>query len=194
MDMAKEIKPKQVRRSVWLVLTVFILFCYSSRGVVGTEKYSVQSQNHGTIISPPVLLQNGTAGTSIIYMNNTSAKVSATASTPTYDYVLRIVNQVTDAWKMRLKAFTQNNIGRLTNCTISFHNSTDGNSQQIIIANGIYSQQTGTWYDLKSLATVYISMGLQASDSQVSDIFVYLEILTPNKTTYAQYVLTFEIT
>lgn len=195
MDMTKEIlKPKQIRHSVWLVLTVFILLCYISQGVVGTEKYSIQSQNYGTVILPPVLLQNGTVGISIIYMNNTSAKVNTPASTPIYDYVLRIVNQVTDTWKIRLKAYAQNNIGRLNNCTINFHNATNGTSHQILIANGSYTQQTGSWYDLKSSATVYMSMTLQASDFQTSQIYVYLEILTPNRTTYAQYILTFEIT
>jgi hypothetical protein len=193
--MAKEIpSSKQIRRLIWLVSIVFILFCSISQGVIGTEKYSILSLSHGTVSSPPVLLENGTAGTSIIYMNNTSAKVDTPASIPTYDYVLKIVNNVSDAWKIRLNAYSQNNIGRLNNCAINFYNSTYNISQQIIIANGNYTQQTGTWYDLKSSAMVYISMTLQASDSQVSQIFVYLGILTPNRTTYAQYVLTFEIT
>ena len=185
---------RKIRRSILLVSLVFILFYSASQGVVGTEKYSIPSLSHGTVSSPPVPLENGTAGTSTIYTNNTSARVDTNASIPAYDYVLRIVNHVSDAWKIRLKAYAQNNIGRLTNCTINFHNSTNGTSQQINILNGNYTRQTGMWYDLKSLDTVYVSMTLQASDSQVSEIFIYLEILTPNRTTYAQYVLTFEIT
>jgi hypothetical protein len=114
-------------------------------------------------------------------------------SSPTYDYVLRVSNQGSDSWKIRLKAYSQSNIARLNNCTLNFHNSTDGTSHQILITNGIYTQQTGSWYDLKASATFYVSMILQASDSQASQILVYLEILTPNKTTYARYVLTFEI-
>jgi hypothetical protein len=193
--MKKEtLKFRKIRRSIWLVSLVFILFCSVSQGVVGTEKYSILSLGHGIVGSPPVLLENGTAGTSIIYMNSTSARVNTNASIPTYDYVLRIVNHVSDVWKIRLKAYAQNNIERLTNCTINFHNSTNGTSQQISILNGSYTLQTGIWYDLKSLDTVYVSMIRQASDSQVSEVFIYLEILTPNRTTYAQYVLTFEIT
>jgi hypothetical protein len=185
---------KKIRRSIWSVLTVFILLCFLQQSAIGGEKYSILIQNHGTVASPPVILQSGTAGTSMIYMNNTSAKVSIDSSTPTYDYVLKTVNQVSDAWKIRLNAYSQSNIGRLNNCTAYFHNSTDGTSSQIAIINGSYTQQTGPWYDLSGYETVYIAVTLQASGSEESVLFVYLQILTPNRTTYAQYVLTFIIT
>jgi len=195
LGMEKEsLNRRKIRRLIWLVLTVFILFCYVPQNVIGTEKYSILGGNCGAVSSSPVILQNGTVGASTIYMNGTSAKVSISASAPTYDYVLRVVNQVSDAWKIRLKAYSQSDIERLDNCTICFHNSTDGTSSQISIINGSYTQQTGPWYDLGSLETVYISVTLQASGSQVSVIFVYLEVLAPGKTTYAQHVLTFEIT
>ena len=112
-----------------------------------------------------------------------------------YDYVLKIVNQVSDSWKIRLKAYSQSNIARLNNCTIYFHDSTDGTSGQIYIISGAYSQQTGPWYDLPSSpAERYIALFLTANNSEVSYVNVYLEILIPDKTTYAQYVLTFEFT
>lgn len=164
------------------------------QSVIGIEKYPILTRNYGVVTLPPVILQNGTVGANTIYTNSTNAKVSISASAPTNDYVLRVINQVSDAWEIRLKAYSQSNIARLNNCTIYFRNSTDGTSSQVSITSGSYTQQTGAWYDLNSLATVYIALGLQASDSQVSLVFVYLEILTPNKTTYAQYVLTFEIT
>jgi hypothetical protein len=164
------------------------------QSAIGSEKYSILVQNYGIITSPPIVLQNGTAGASTIYTNSTSAKVSTSASASTYDYVLRVVNQVPEAWKIRLNAYSQSNIECLNNCTMYFHNSTDGTSNQLSVINGSYTQQTGPWCDLGSLATVYIALAVQASDSQVSLIFVYLEVLTPNKTTYAQYTLTFEIT
>jgi len=112
-----------------------------------------------------------------------------------YDYVLKIVNQASESWKIRLRAYSESNIARLTNCTIYFRDSTDGTSGQIYIISGSYTQQTGPWYDLPiSPAERYIVLSLDASDSEVSYIYVYLEILVPDKTTYAQYVLTFEIT
>ena len=186
--------PRKAQLTIWLVLTLLILPPFLSASVSGNVEYPLPAQSYGTIASPPVMIQNGTTGTSTIYLNRTSAKVSVNASVPAYDYVLRGVNQVTDAWKIRLKAYSQSNITRLSNCTIYFHNASDGFSRQIYIINGSYTQQTGPWYDLNPLATVYMALTLQATGSQTSHVFVYLEILTPNKTTYSQYVLTFEIT
>jgi hypothetical protein len=117
------------------------------------------------------------------------------SSSSNYNYVLKIVNQVSDAWKIRLKAYSQSNIGRLNNCTIYFRSSLDGTSGQIYIANGAYTQQTGPWYDLPSSpAERYVAVALQATNSEVSYVYVYLEILVPSQTTYVQYVVAFEIT
>jgi hypothetical protein len=116
-------------------------------------------------------------------------------SSSTYNYVLKVVNNVTDTWKIRLKAYSQSNIGRLNNCTIYFHNASDGFSGQVYIVNGNYAQQAGPWYDLPaSPAERYIAVALEADNSEVSYINVYLEILIPNKTTYIRYILTFEFT
>jgi hypothetical protein len=112
----------------------------------------------------------------------------------TYDYVLRVNNTVTDSWQIRLKKYADSNISRLQNCTIYFHNSTDGTSNQIIIENGFYIKQTGPWYDLGDSETIYIAMTVQANSAATSCVYAYLEIRTPNTTTYAQYVITFEIT
>jgi hypothetical protein len=130
-------------------------------------------------------------------MNGTSAKTSAAAlPTPTnYNYVLKVVNNVSDPWKIRLKVYSQSNIGRLSNCTIYFRNASDGFSGQVYIVNGSYIQQTGPWCDLPaSSAERYIAVTLQANNPGVSYINVYLEILMPDRTTYAQYILTFEFT
>jgi hypothetical protein len=117
------------------------------------------------------------------------------SSSSNYNYVLKIVNQVSDTWKIRLKVYSQSNIGRLNNCTIYFRNSSDGTSRQIYIQNGAYVNQTGPWYDLPaSPAERYIAITLVASIAGESCVYVYLEILIPDKTTYARYVLTFEIT
>ena len=117
----------------------------------------------------------------------------STAGT-TYDYVLRVNNTVTDSWQVRLKKYSDSNVNRLQDCTIYFHNSTDGTSNQIIIENGSYINQTGPWYDLGDSETIYIAMTVKANDAATSYVYAYLEIRTPNTTTYAQYVITFEIT
>jgi len=112
----------------------------------------------------------------------------------TYDYVLRVNNTETDSWQIRLKKYSDSNINRLQNCTIYFHNSSDGTSRQIYIQNGAYINQTGPWYDLGASETIYIAMTVQATSTGTSYVRTYLEILVPNTSTYAQYIITFEIT
>jgi len=117
-----------------------------------------------------------------------------TVVTYDYDYVLRVNNTVTDSWQVRLKKYADSNINRLQNCTIYFHNSTDGTSNQIIIENGLYINQTGPWYDLGDSETIYITMTVEANSTATSYVYTYLEIRIPGTTTYAQYIITFEIT
>jgi hypothetical protein len=138
------------------------------------------------VLSTTTQYQQETNQVMLLYSSTSSAN---------YDYVLKIVNQVSDSWKIRLIAYSQSNIARLNNCTIYFHNATDGTSGQIYIISGSYMQQTGPWYDLPSSpAERYIALTLDASSSGTSYVYVYLDVLVPDKTTYAQYILTFEIT
>jgi len=111
-----------------------------------------------------------------------------------YDYVLRVNNTVTNSWQIRLKKYAESNIDRLQNCTIYFHNSSDGTSRQIYIQNGLYINQTGPWYDLGDSETIYIAMTTEANSTATSYVRTFLEVLVPNTTTYAQYIITFEIT
>ena len=111
----------------------------------------------------------------------------------TYDYVLGVNNPITSQWQVRLKEYSSSGIARLQNCTISFHNSTDGTSNQIVIENGSFTTQTGSWYSLGSLETIYIAMTVRASSMGTSYIYAYLEVLIPGTTTYAQYITTFEV-
>lgn len=110
-----------------------------------------------------------------------------------YDYVLEVTNTVADAWNIRLKKYDQTYIERLKNCTIYFHNG-GGNSRQIYILNGAYDQQAGDWYNLAASSSDYIAITLSATSTGTSYVYVYLEILIPGKSTYSQYVITFEIT
>jgi hypothetical protein len=112
----------------------------------------------------------------------------------TYDHVLKVNNTIADSWQIRLKAYSSFNISRLQNCTIHFHNTTDGTSAQIVIENGSFTSNTGSWYDLDSWETTYIAMTVKADNTETSYIYVYLEILTPGTTTYIRYTVTLEIT
>jgi hypothetical protein len=110
-----------------------------------------------------------------------------------YDYVLKVVNQVDDAWDIRLRAYDESNIGRLSNCTIYFYDGS-GVSRQIYILSGAYNQTYGNWYDLTGSGTVYIAMTIAVTSTGTSDVYAYLEILVPTTTTYNLLIITFEIT
>ncbi|MCZ2809579.1 MAG: hypothetical protein O2V44_09520, partial [Candidatus Bathyarchaeota archaeon] len=77
---------KRIRSLIWLVLTVYVLLGYSLQSVTGTAYYSMAMQNYATVSTPPVILQNGTAGSSMMYTNSTSAKVSVAAPAPIPTY------------------------------------------------------------------------------------------------------------
>jgi hypothetical protein len=109
-----------------------------------------------------------------------------------YDYVLQVNNQVANLWKVRLRAYDQANIGRLSNCTIYFRDGA-GVSLQIYVYGGAYSQQVGSWYDLTSLSTIYIAMTAIANTTGTSYLYAYLEVLIPNTSTGILMVVTFEI-
>jgi len=171
---------------------------YSSSGVNETKLLSINT-------SPQWYSSNGNAKIKITGILATTTQyqqkmnqvklVYSYSSSPTYDYVLKIVNQVSDLWKIRLKAYAESNVARLTNCTVYFRSSSNAISRQIYIENGAYVNDTGPWYDLPaSPAERYIVVSLDATNSEVSYVYVYLEILVPDITTYAQYVITFEIT
>jgi len=111
-----------------------------------------------------------------------------------HDYVLRVNNTGTDAWQIRLKKYADSNINRMQDCTIYFHNSTDGTSSQIVIETGAFVNETGSWYDLGSFETIYIAMIVDTNSTGTSYINTYLEIRITGTTTFLQYMVTFEIT
>jgi len=113
----------------------------------------------------------------------------------TYDYVLKVVNQVADNWTVNLKLYNSSNIGRLSSLNISLHDGTSSN--QIAVSSGSIVKSEGEPYALLGGAgsTVYMSMSnIQATTSGTSYIYVYLKILVPDTSTYSLYVITFEIT
>jgi len=114
----------------------------------------------------------------------------------TFDYVLRVNNPVTDSWQIRLKKYADSTISRLQNCTIYFHNSTDGVSDQIQIENGTYTLggDEGSWYDLHDSETIYIAMTVKANVTGTSYVYTYLEIRISGTSIYLQYRIEFEIT
>jgi len=112
--------------------------------------------------------------------------------TEDFNYILKMVENHGSNWKVRLKAYDNSTLTRLTNCSIYIYDGS--NSTQIVILNGLYQNQTGPWYNLNASDTEYIWMHIETSSAGTSYIYTYLEILVPNTTTYTRYIITFEIT
>ena len=194
MSKSDPIPCSRISYSVLLVFTLSVLLAHSVHDVAGTAFWSPTIQARTTISPPSVTLETGTAGITTIYANKTSAKASVIAENNTLDYVIGVNNAVASAWHVRLSKYSESSIGRLENCTIYFHNSTDGTLVQIQIENGAYTQQCGSWYNLPSSATIYVAVTAEANDTGTSLVCAYLEILAPGTTTCTRYVVTFEVT
>ena len=110
----------------------------------------------------------------------------------TYDYVLKVVNQASNAWNVSLGVYSSSNIGRVSSTTIGFH---DGSlSDQIIVNNGVITQSQGALYNLYGNATIYISINnVITNQTGTSYLYVYLRILVPNTSTSNLRVVSFEI-
>ncbi|MEM2971164.1 MAG: hypothetical protein QW270_01900, partial [Candidatus Bathyarchaeia archaeon] len=63
---------------VRLLMTLYIMQ-FLVQNVAGSACFSMMMQPYAVVSSSPILLEEGITGTSTIYMNSTSAKVSVTA-------------------------------------------------------------------------------------------------------------------
>lgn len=147
---------------------------------------------------PAVTLELGSAGAEIITANRTSATVSVAASSEAsfglnYDYVLMATNLIDSNWTVTLETYNSSNLGRLSNCTIRFHDGSS--SDQIIVNNGVITQPKGAQYNLLASSTIYISMINVASNATgTSDLYVYLKIYPINTSPLIVYKIYFCIT
>jgi hypothetical protein len=108
--------------------------------------------------------------------------------------VLEVINQVAGAWTVSLQVYSSSNIARLSSTFIGFHDGTS--STQIAVSSGSITQSQGASYSLLggSGSIIFISMSnVVANAAGTSYIYAYLEILTPNTSTFAYYVITFLI-
>jgi hypothetical protein len=113
----------------------------------------------------------------------------------TYDYVLKVVNQVTSNWTATLKIYNNSKIGRLSSLNISLHDGTSSN--QIAVSGGTIIKSEGEPYNLPGGlgSTIYISISnLQATTTDTSYLYVYLKITVPNTSTYNLFIIVFEVT
>ena len=181
----------------------------SSAYVTSGEGYSTYTStgtnvtiNLNITTNPQFYVSNGNAKIKITGAKTTTSQyqqqvnqvslVYVYDASPTYNYLLGMTENHGTNWKVRLRAYDQSNVGRLSNCSIYIYDGS--NSTQIVILNGVYNQQTGPWYDLSASDIEYIWMHVEASSTGTSYVYVYLEILVPGITTYAQYIVDFAIT
>lgn len=109
-----------------------------------------------------------------------------------YTPVLDVKNQVANTWNLRLNAYSESNIARLSNCTIYFYYGS-GVSRQTYILNGTYSQRYGTWYNLTSAGIVYIAVAVSATSTGTSCVYANLEVLVPGTSIDNLLIISFAI-
>jgi len=62
---------RRFRKSIWGALALLILLGFLLQNVAGSVYYALVMESNTTVATPPVELQQGTAGTSTIYTNST---------------------------------------------------------------------------------------------------------------------------
>ncbi len=113
---------KKISRAATTVLFLIVLAGTSFYTAFGNKSYQIIMYAIGTVSSPSVILQSGIAGTSTIYTNATSAKVSVAAPS----------NWWNSSWLYRKQITVSENSGNdLTNYAINF----TINSQELIANN-----------------------------------------------------------
>jgi len=134
---------------------------------------------------------NGTSPYGVRYNYITEGEGAGPGQTD-FNYISKFLEKDNSNWTVRLTAYDNSSLSRLSNCSIYIYNGS--NSTQIVILNGDYENQTGPWVDLNASDTEYIWMHVETSSAGTSYIYVHLEIRIPDTTTYLQYKITFEIT
>lgn len=164
---------RKIKRTVYLLLTLFIL-SEIPHIVAGSTFFHMAIQATTPVFSPLVTLQNVT--NSFIYTSNTSAKVTVPNGTNNLD-VLKILNQTSDDWQLQLIKYDDTNIGRLTNCTIWFHDGST-TSVQIKIIDGEYNQTVGEYYNLVGNEVDHTTITASTNATGASYIYTYLKFLS----------------
>jgi hypothetical protein len=135
----------------------------------------------------------GVLATTAAYRQETNqVKLRYRYNVNTYAPIFTVTNQVADAWKIRLSAYDQQNIARLTNCTITLRDG--GSSLQIQIVDGAYTQQQGDWVDLVGFTSIDVDVRVVATVVETSIIYARLDILVPTISVYNQFLIAVHIT
>jgi hypothetical protein len=167
---------------------------YLSNGDNVTTTLSVNANPEHFVFGGSAKIRvHGVLATTTAYLQETNqVKLQYRYNVNTYAPVLSIANQVADAWKIRFSAYDQQNMVRLTNCTITLRDG--GSSTQIQIVDGAYTQQQGDWIDLAGSTSVDVDVRVEATVVENSIIYVCLDILVPTTSVYNQFLIAVQIT
>jgi len=144
-------------------------------------------------VTPSVILESGVNGTSIVYVNKTSALivVDANFTQLTYNYSLNIVNVNDEDFLVRLECTYALNI-TYVNATIILHNNFTASNQITINSQGL--SQSNEYYILQRNSTIYVGIKdlIENSSAGKTILHVYLRIRVPNTSVYTLYLIIFE--
>jgi hypothetical protein len=177
-------------KSRFIYLLTLLILVGTLNIVNGSICFSEIMQAPASVTSPLVTLQS--ISSSEVFTNDTSAAVTVSNGTSNLD-VLGVLNQTSDTWQLQLLRYDDSNIDRLANCTIWFNNGSTP-SKQIEISDGQFIQPSGDYYNLVGGGVDNITITASTNTAGTSYVYTYLKILKPNTSTYALYVITFEIT
>ncbi len=179
---------------VLLAIALSVMFSCPCKNVFGDVNDFMKLNSYIDCVTPLVILENGTNNVSIIYMNDTSAKISidATPAPSTYNYSLNITNNNASLWEVRLEYSNYTGLN-YTNSTIILHNDTTSLWQIEIEGENI--TQNNTYYNLTNTSTIYVGVqNLVENSPGTTVLHTCLRIKTPNTTIYTLYTITFEFT
>lgn len=188
----------EIRRGIRYVLSavvIFILLGYANENANGNVYDLMPLKSEIICVAPSVVLQDGMDNVSLIYINNTSAKIriNATGDYTTYNFAISIVNTISENYNVKLEVYNSQNIERLSNVTILLHNN-ETSSAQIIISEGAIVRSSGDFYNLSSFSTIYIKVeNLKESRDGESYLHIHLQMNEPNTSIYTLYIITFEL-
>jgi hypothetical protein len=112
-------------------------------------------------------------------------------STLVNDYALRVTNNGTDIYTVRLVRVSDSNIDRIINCTIYFRSG----ETQLQVIDGAFTLTTGTWANLPAASSLDIIIDASTIHIQYSSVIeTELEVLRSGTSTYTKYPIQFTIT
>jgi hypothetical protein len=107
------------------------------------------------------------------------------------DYTLRVTNSGTDLYTVRLVRVSDNNIDRLTNCTVYFSSG----ETQLQVIDGVFTLTTGTLANLPAASSLDILIDASTIHLQYASVIdAELEVLRSGTSTYTKFPIHFTVT